>query len=620
MRSKTASLHPLLILLAVALVSLLFVVSCGDDEAPAVSQDAEAAAASAAAAQAAKAAETAAMAAEEAAAQAAELSAAAQAAEAAAGAEESEAVKAAEAAAAQAATAAEAAEAAEAQAAELAAAAEAAAAARTAAAAEAAAAAAAGPKYGGSLVVAMVASSSTLDPAYIIDTADYAVTDLAYDNLLMIQPDFSVKPELATSWEANDDLSSYTFHLRRGVKFHHGKDFTAEDVLFTFNRLLDPVVDSPARAVLDPIEDIVAVDDYTVRFDLSGPNGFFLDTLSIFQARILPADVDVERLTFEEFGTGPFILEEHEPAIRTTLVRNPDYWEEGKPYLDEFVIQGISEAAARDAALTNGDADLIFELGPQSVPGLEAHPDTTVLMASSFSYIGMGMRTITPPFDNILVRKAMQAATDRESINQAALLGMGIPARDHQIHPAHPAFATEYKPPDYDPELARSLLVQAGYPDGIDVDLYTSDIGPGMIELAVAYKESAAPAGIRVNIERVPPDGFFDSVWNVESFTVEYWFGRIPDQALTVQTHSESAWNAPRYNNSTVDELIEKARGQDLEGQKESYGEIQRILIDEVPRLVVAFQPWMYGARKDVRNINPHPLGWPLFQDGWLDR
>ena len=614
MKSKRASLHPFLILLAVALVSVLFVVSCGDDETPAVSQDTGAAVAAAAAAAEATAAEAAA-------AQAAEVAAAAEAAAQAAAAQAATAAEstAAEAAAAQAAELAAAAEAAAAQAAELAAAAEAATAAQAAAAAEAAAAAA-GPKYGGSLVVAMVASSSTLDPAYIIDTADYAVTDLAYDNLLMIQPDFSMKPELATSWEANDDLSSYTFNLRRGVKFHHGKDFTAEDVLFTFNRLLDPVVDSPARAVLEPIEDIVVLDDYTVRFDLSGPNGFFLDTLSIFQARILPADVDVERLTLEEFGTGPFILVEHEPTIRTTLVRNPDYWEEGKPYLNEFVILGIPEAAARDTALKNGDADLVYELGAQSVPELEAHPDTTVLMASSFSYIGMGMRTITPPFDNILVRKAMQAATDRELINQAALLGMGIIARDHQIHPAHPAFATEYAPPDYDPELARSLLVQAGYPDGIDVDLYTSDIGPGMIELAVAYKESAAPAGIRVNIERVPPDAFFDSYWNVESFTVEYWFGRIPDQALTVQTHSASAWNAPRYNNPLVDELIEKARGQDVEGQNESYGEIQRILIDEVPRLVVAFQPWMYGARKDVRNINPHPLGWPLFQDGWLDR
>ena len=141
-----------------------------------------------------------------------------------------------------------------------------------------------------------------------------------------------------------------------------------------------------------------------------------------------------------------------------------------------------------------------------------------------------------------------------------------------------------------------------------------------MIELAVAYKESAAPAGIRVDVERVSPDGFWDNVWNTEAFTVVYWYCRIPDQALMVQTHSDSSWNAPRYSNLRVDELIVKARAQDLEGQKESYGEIQRLMIDEVPQLVVAFQPWMYGVRTDVRGIEPHPLGWPYFQDGWLDR
>ena len=475
------------------------------------------------------------------------------------------------------------------------------------------------PKYGGTLVFALPPNSISLDPPFQLGDPDVFITQATYDNLLMIQPDLSTKPELATSWEPNDDLSSYTFHLRQGVKFHHGKEFKAEDVAFTFKRLLDPVLDSPARSIFEVIKDIVVLDDHTVRFDLVAPNGFFPESLSIFQARILPADVDVERLTLEEFGTGPFMLSEYLPNERATMVRNPDYWEEGKPYLDELVMLNISEVASRDEALKGGDAHLVYQLSPQSIPGLDAHPETTVLKSTSFSYIGLPMPTQVAPFDNKLVRKAMQAATDRQAINQAALLGLGVIGRDHPIHPDHPVFASQYAPPDYDPDLAASLLEQAGYPDGIDVTLHTADIGTGTIELAVAYKERAAPAGIRVQIKRHPSEGWFDNVWNNDLFTVVNWFGRSPDQALSVQTHSGSAWNAPRYNNPMVDELIERARGQDLEGQRESYGEIQRTLIDDVPRIVVAFTPWLYGARAEVKGVAPHPLGWPLVQDAWLD-
>ena len=495
------------------------------------------------------------------------------------------------------------------------------------------------PKRGGTLTMAMVVDNVTLDPALVQTNpavalapaeadifmtqvkADIAITQAAYDNLFMIQPDLSVKPELATSWEANGDLTSYTFRLRQGVNFHHGKEFKADDVVFTYNRLLDPVLDSPARSTFEVIQNIVIIDNYTVRFDLTGPNGFFLDSLSSYQARILPSDVDVERLAEEEFGTGPFMIEEHLPGLRTVMVRNPDYWEEGKPYLDEIVILNIAEAATRAATLKSGEVDIVYDLESQSVSGIEVHPDTVVLNRSSLSWIGMPMRTDTPPFDNILLRKAIQAATDRVAINQAALLGLGQIAYDHPIHSNDPRFASQYVPPDYDIELAKSLLAQAGYPDGIEITLHTADVALGMIEMAIAFAEGAAPAGIRVNITRTSPDGYWNRVWNVEPFTVVWWSGRVnPDQALSIQYHSESNWNAPRYFNDELDALIVRARGQSLEEQKVTWAEVQRILIDDVPRLVVAYRPWLYGARKDVRGVDPHPLGWAIIQDAWLDR
>ena len=337
------------------------------------------------------------------------------------------------------------------------------------------------PQYGGTLVYTMGPSIGTLDPALSLGSVEISIHQQVYDNLLMVQPDLSVKPELATSWEPNDDFSSYTFKLRQGVKFHHGKDFKTEDVVFTVNWWIDPEIDSSIRPNFKGIVDMVVLDDYTIRFDLDAPNSFFPTYFSVFQARILPADVDIDRMALEEFGSGPFKILEHLPGERTTMVRNDDYWEEGKPYLDELVVLSIPEQATRDAALKAGDVDLIYKLSAQSVPGLEAHSDTTVLNTASFSFITLSLPTDVPPFDNLLVRQAMHAATDRESINQAA------------------------------------LLEEAGYPDGVDVTLYTSDVGAGMIELAIAFAEGAKPAGIRVDVQRVPSDGWLDRV--VESRT-----------------------------------------------------------------------------------------------------
>ena len=479
-----------------------------------------------------------------------------------------------------------------------------------------------GPKRGGTLTMALYTEHTTLDPPAVgISVMDIAITQATYDNLLMIQPDLTMKPELALSWEANDDLTAYTFYLREGVKFHHGKDFKAEDVVSTFKRIQDPVLDVPIRPTFEVIEEVVIIDDYTVRFDLDGPNGFFVDSLSVYQARIVPSDVDVRRLHTEEFGTGPFMIEEHIIGERTTMVRNPNYWEEGKPYLDEFVVQFIPEAATRAEALKSGDVDLVYQLEPQSIPGLESHPDTTVLNVPSLSIIGMDMRNDMAPFDNKLVRQAMQAATDREAIVQAALFGLGEVALDHLVPDSDPRYAPQHQPLEYNPELARELLAEAGYPDGIDIVLHTADVGAGMIEMAVAFKESAAPAGIRVELKRGNPANFFEDVWMEEPFVVVYWYGRANvDQSHSIQYLSDSSWNGSFWLHEEFDSLVLRARGETLEEQIVTYGRIQEILVDEVPRLVVGYQPWLYGVRANLRGVIPHPLGWPLINDAWIDQ
>ena len=480
---------------------------------------------------------------------------------------------------------------------------------------------ASGAKYGGTLRAATMSDTSTLDPALTLTLSDQPINQLAYDNLVLRQPDLSLRPMLAVSWTANADLTSYTFKLREGVKFHHGKEFKAEDVVYTFERLLSPELGSPGASSLDFITDIVAIDDYTVRFDLASPNATLPDSLSVYHAKIVPSDIDGSRLATEEFGTGPFIMEQFLPGERLDMKKNPDYWMEGRPYLDKVIVFYMGEEEARVEALKSGQIDVHFLVEATSVDGLEAAAGIRVSEVASAAYMNLAMDVRVPPFDDILVRKAIQAATDREAIKQAALFGRGTIANDHPIPPNDPVFAAQYAPPAYNIELAKSLLAQAGYPDGIDLTLYTSTAGEGMVEMAVVMKERAAPAGIRINVVTTTPDAYWSEVWLVEPFTTVVWGGRPPDEAIAVVYKSDAAWNESYWVSSELDSLLEQARGQvELSDRQQTYAEIQRLLVEEVPRIVTVFRPLFMAMSEDVQGLEAHPQYWPLLHETWLNR
>jgi peptide/nickel transport system substrate-binding protein len=475
-------------------------------------------------------------------------------------------------------------------------------------------------KYGGTLRIAMVADTNTLDPAFSLASPDNTFSLATYDNLVLRMHDLTLKPMLATSWEPNDDLTSYTFHLREGVKFHHGKTFNADDVVFTFERLIDPDVGSPARGALSSIVGIVKVDDYTVRFELSSPNAFMPESLSIYQARITPSDIDPALFHTQEYGTGPFIQVEFLPGERSVLKRNPDYWQEGLPYLDELIFYYMAEPETRLEALKTGSVDLYQELEALSVDVIEATAGLVVSEATSAAYINMAMIETAPPFDNKLVRQAFQAATDRETILQVALFGRGMVGNDTTIPPNDPHYDSTQEIPPYDVEKAKRLLAEAGYPDGLDVTLHTSSITWGMNETAVAFKESAAPAGIRVTIKTSPEDIYWSDVWMSEPFTMVAWNGRPPDQALSIVYLCDTDWNETYMCIPELDALIERARGEaDFATRKATYAEVQRILIDDASRIIPVFRPLFMGMADNLRGVSAHPNNWLLLHEAWLD-
>ena len=476
-------------------------------------------------------------------------------------------------------------------------------------------------KYGGTLRLGMAAEHSTFDPPLGAHSADLNVIDQCYEQLLVHNPDYTYQGVLAESWEPNEDLTEWTFYLRQGVKFHHGKEMKAEDVVYSFDRVFE--VESPSAGALGMIEDVVEVDEYTVRFDLSSGNVFFPDTIAmIYHAKILPSDVDPARFADETIGTGPFIMTENIVGERTVFKKNPDYWWTGLPYLDELIFIHLPDPQSRLEALKAGTVDYHRYMPLTEVAGLEALPDCKVSIVSSSSYFHMAMDVTVPPFDNKLVRQAIQAVTDREAINQACLLGEGAIAYDHPIPSADPHFNEDCKPPDYDPELAISLLKQAGYDDGIDITLYTStNPGAPMLEFATVMQEKAAAGGIRIDLQQMPEATYWSEVWLVKPCFTSYWAGRpCPDAALSLSVLSTSDWEEANYVNPRVDELIILARSQiELADRRETYGELQEILIEDVPRIIPVNQLVINGMRSNVYGLDSEPLAWFWCRYAWLD-
>ena len=463
------------------------------------------------------------------------------------------------------------------------------------------------------LRVGMLADYNSLDPPLLLGLPDMVTAQATYDVLVNRNPDLSLQPMLATGWTTNDDASEWTFELREGVNFHSvndeeevqtGKEFKAEDVIFTFKRMFE--VNSPLASVMAEPTDIVAVDDYTVRFEFGTPNAVLLESLVKYHAHITPSDLDTERAPLETFGTGPFIMTEFIVGERASFVRNEDYWWEDHPKVDRLEYIFLPDPTTRAEALKAGTIDVIYDLDIASIPGLREHPDTKVIIAPSGSYMNIAMDVREAPFDNKLVRQAMQAATDRNAILQGAQFGIGSVAYDHPITPVDPVFNESCKPPDYDPEFAKSLLAQAGYPDGIDVTLYTSTAGAAMVEMSTVFKERAAPAGINVNIEVTPEDGYWSDVWLQKPLTTVWWGGRPPFEAISVVYPTGAPWNEAYYSNPELDSLLEQALGEaELEAQKEIFGKIQCILVDEVPRIIPVFRPVSLGMRNNVEGLLP---------------
>ena len=443
--------------------------------------------------------------------------------------------------------------------------------------------------------------AETMDP--YDGNRTWPTINMVFDRLIGVDKDFSPIPELALSWSSNDDLTEWTLELREGVKFHDGSEFDADDVVYSINRMIDPEFDSPILAVLGVISSVTAVSKYEVSLSLSTGEADFPLLLADYRALMTPVDSQ-STIGKNPIGTGPFKMETFDPAGTTVLLANEDYFF-GQPKLSKIEIITFADSQSAAQALAGDQVDLLLAIDGKSSAMFGDKAKFTLQNIPSGDWNAIDFRVDQEPFGDARVRKALRIAADRQVIADTVLgVGGGVVACDTPVWSADP-----YRWDGdcaKDTEGAKALLAEAGYPNGIDIDIYTSDVEVHMVELVTAYKDQVKDAGIRVTIKMADASGFWDDVWMKESAFVDSWGQRPATQVLNEVYRSTASWNPTGQVDKDLDKMLDEARStKDQAERAKKYAQIQERLFENSAIFLPYHKTLTRAMSSKVKGVEP---------------
>ncbi len=441
-------------------------------------------------------------------------------------------------------------------------------------------------------------------------------------------PDNLTRPWLLESWEADDEVKTWTLHLRPGITFNNGDKLTADDVIFNFEQWLEPDIGSSMASLLSYLDKngIERVDDYTLRLHLNEPQIGVPEHLFHYPAMILPRRFEGDFIK-QPLGTGPFTLVEYLEGEQAVLKRRADYWRlgvDGKslPYLDELIYLDLAPDQ-RLAAMQGGAIDTLFVPRPSDWQALQYAPGLTIQAVSTAETFVLRMRVDQEPWQDVRIRQALNLCQDRAKILEISYSDQGDLAFDAHVAPPHPAYC-EKPIPKYDPERARSLLAEAGYPTGLKVKLTTkNDLGEPKI--ARLLKKLAIEGGFEIELNIVEPAKYW-SQWTEVNLGLTVWGHRPLDTMVLALAYTADkngtpvAWNETHWVDEEFTALLRQAeRTLDVTKRREIMCQLEDIMQERGPIGISYWRKVWNSTRSEFKNVKAHPTGYDLLYDVWKD-
>jgi len=455
-------------------------------------------------------------------------------------------------------------------------------------------------------VFALSGGPDTLDPQATAATLAFQVNKSLYDTLVEVDDDGKLMPALAESWTVSPDGLTWTFKLRSGVKFHHGKTLDAGDVKASLDRILDPATRSPRRNQFGPIRAVEVVDPLTVRIVLAERFAPLLANLAQGWGAILPADLIARRQDFgtRPVGTGPFTVAEWQRDSFIRLQRFDGYWVKGQPRLREVLIRFVPESAVRTAGLLSGEFDAVESILPLDLPRVRANPNVKIITQVTSLINVLAINNSRPALRDVRVRRALWYAIDRKQVLKTAYGDESIVANEF-MDITSPYYAEMPDPYPYNPDQARKLLAEAGYGSGLTLDLalpqpYSEHIEAGQLVQAMLAKVgvTARPRVVEWGfwLSRVFGGGEYD-------LTIIGHTGKLdPDGRLT--GFGDPATNYVRYQNQKVEDLILAGRiTTNPEHRKRIYATALKTMTEEAMMVFLGTPVRYVGTQRTVKDF-----------------
>ncbi|MEM7295666.1 MAG: ABC transporter substrate-binding protein [Pseudomonadota bacterium] len=442
------------------------------------------------------------------------------------------------------------------------------------------------PKRGGTLRLGIAGANTsdswdgrTHSDSFMIMMAHGTV----FDCLTEVAADGTLKGELAESWEASADAKTWTFNLKKGVTFHNGKAFGADDVIASLQMHVAEGAKSAAKPIVSAISEMTKMNDHQVKFTLASGNADFPFLMSDYHILMYPAG-QIEEAIANGIGTGLYKVESFDPGVRLVCSRVDSHYKDGEAgWFDSIEAIAINDSSARMNALMTGQVDTVNRVDFKTEPLMRANPMVEIFEVTGNQHYTFPMLTGLSPFDNLKVRQALKFAINRQEMVDKILQGHGRVGNDHPIGPANQYFAADLAQNSYDPDRAASLLKEAGL-DGISVDLSAANAAfGGAVDAAQLYQASAKAAGININVVQEPDDGYWSNVWLKKPWCACYWSGRATEDWMFSTAYEAGVpWNDTGWVNDRFQELLFMGRVElDSAKRRDIYTEMQALMSAE---------------------------------------